>query len=495
MCLRVTPVDGNGGQEHLYDASCKYWDPRNELMSPAELHTLHERRLRQVVQFAYSRSPFYRRKLDAAGVSPDDVRTLEDIERLPLTDKYDLRDSAERASAAGRRPYAELLTVPEELITAIHTTSGTTGQPFSVGLLEAEVTFRGMLASGDHCARGFWSVGMRPGDIMGHVWNLGGAMVGGGNHVIPKGACAPELFVTIIPCHVGRTELILSTLRDVGATALCCTPSYARYMAEVAPRFGIDLRRDLRIRFLICGGEPGPASIPGLREELEELWGAHAYDMYGAPGAGIAMECAERAGFHLQADGVYVEILDPDTREPLPPGEMGSIVATPLGMGSMPLLRFDTEDRGALIPEPCRCGRTHPRLASVPGRWDDMIKVKGYRLFPETIEKVARETPGCTGEFMIVLERDAAQKDQVQVQVEHRADVPDLESLRAQLEVSIRTLITLKADVQVVPPGSLPRWVMKRRRVMDRRAAAGQRQFAEALRLRSAEYYDQEADR
>jgi len=474
----------------MYDPTCKYWDPRNELLSPGELRILQERRLRQVVQYAYAKSPFYRRKFDQSGITPDDVKTLEDISKVPLTDKYEMRDSAQRSVEAGKRPFHEFFTVPEETVVTIHSTSGTTGVPFTIGLMEQELTFRGMLASGDHAARGLWSVGLRPGDIVGHLWNLGGAMVGGGNHVIPKGACAPDLFCTVIPCHVGRTELVIKTLRDARATALICTPSYLQYIPEVAGKMGIDIRRDLRIRILVCGGEPGPASVPGLRTKLEEMWGAKAYDMYGAPAAGLATECEAQEGFHLQADGAYIQIVDPETKEELPEGKMGSIVATMLGTASFPMIRFDTEDRGALITERCSCGRTHPRLSAVPGRWDDMIKIKGFRFYPDTIEKVTRETAGCTGEFLIILDKDENQREQVTIKIEHERDVPDTAAFARDLEHAVRTLITLRANVEVVPKGSLSRWVFKSQRVIDNRSKAKKDLFTEGAKLKSAEYFD-----
>jgi len=474
----------------MYDANEKYWDPRNELMSLAELRILQERRMRQAVRQAYEKSIFYRNRLDEAGITPDDIRTLEDINKIPLLDKYMLRDATQRAVAAGKRPFYEFATVPEEEFVTVHTTSGTTGVPYTEPFSEVEYTARGFIASGDFSARGYWGMGLRPGDIMAHLWNLGGAMVGGGNHIMAKGGCAPALFLTLIPGHVGSSEEILQLMKDVKATAMISTPSYTKYLAELAPKIGIDVRKDMKIRIVVCAGEPGPASVPGLRNQLEELWGAKVYDAYGAPGVMVAHECEKMCGFHITAENVYVQIIDPETKEELGPGEMGSIVATKLGPNSIPFLRFNTEDRGALLTEPCPCGRTHPRISSVPGRWDDVVKVKGFRFYPDSVEKIVKETKGCTGEFAIFLEKDERNKDKVRIQVEHEEGITDLEEFQKKLAHAIVTIITLKADVEVVPKGAINRYVMKAQRIIDLRSEEAKKKYEEATKIRAAKYFD-----
>jgi len=472
------------------DVERKHWDPRIELMSLKEIKILQERRLRQLVNHCYTRSAFYRRKFDTIGLKPTHIKTLQDLNKIPLTDKYEMRESAERAVSEGKRPYSELITVPEDLVVTIHCTSGTTGTPFTAPILEPELTARGIIASGEHSARGWWAAGLRPGDVLAHMWNLGGAMVGGGNHVIAKGACIPETFLTVIPCHVGNTKKVLRLIKDVEATAICCTPSYASYLPEVAHRMGIDPKADFNIRKLITGGEPGGASVPGLREKLENLWGGEVFDNYGAPGTGLNYECEYHNGFHTQADGVIVQVIDPETKEVLPPGEVGSLVGTSLGMAALPWLRFDTEDQGAIIEDPCKCGCTHPRITAVPGRWDDMIKVKGFQLHPNAVEKVVRETKGCTGEFLIILDKDATGKDHVCIKVEYEPEVEQVVQFQKDLQHAIRVLITLKADEVVVEKGSLSRYVMKKQRVQDNRSKDKQEKFLEASKLRSARYVD-----
>ncbi|MBI5444520.1 MAG: phenylacetate--CoA ligase family protein [Deltaproteobacteria bacterium] len=474
----------------MYDANRRYWDPRNECIPPPELRILQERRFRQAVRQAYDHTTFYRRVFDEIGLTPEDVPTLEDLNKIPLLDKYLLRDLTVRALEEGRRPFHELTTAREEDFVTIHTTSGTTGVPYTEPFTEPEFTARGFVASGDFSARGYWSFGLRPGDIMAHLWNLGGAMVGGGNHILGKGACGPELFLTIIPGHVGRTEEILKLLKAVKATAVISTPSYAQYLPEAAEKMGLSVRRDLHIRVVVCAGEPGPASVPGLREKLADLWGAAVFDVYGAPGVMLAPECEERCGFHTTGENVYVQVIDPETKEELPPGEMGTIVATKLGPSAMPFLRFNTEDRGAVIRDPCPCGRTHPRISSVPGRWDDVIKVKGFRLYPDTVEKVAKETPGCTGQFVIFLEKDADGRDAVRIQLEHEPGIGDLEAFQKKVSHAIRMLITLKADIELVPKGAIGAFVMKSQRVVDLRTEEGRRRFEEGKKLRAAKYFD-----
>lgn len=474
----------------MYDIERKCWDPKVELMSLKEIKLMQERRLRQVVEHAYGRSAFYRRKFDAIGLKPQHIKTLKDINKIPITDKYEMRVRVEKSVAEGKKPFTDFITVPEGMVVTIHCTSGTTGTPFTAPLLEPELTARGMIATGDSAARQFWAAGLRPGDILAHMWNLGGAMVGGGNHIIAKGACFPELFLTIIPCHVGNTEKILLTMKNVGATSICCTPSYALYMPEVARKIGIDLKNDLHIKVIVTGGEPGGASVPGLRDKLKDLWGAEIFDMYGAPGAGLDYECEYHNGFHIQSDGTLIQVVDPETKEELPHGQLGSLVGTGLGMAAFPWLRFNTEDQGAISEEPCPCGRTHPRIVSVPGRWDDVIKIKGFQLHPNSVEKVVNDTKGCTGEFLIILEKDEKAKDKVSIKVEYGPDVQDVAQLRDRLENAIRVVITLKAEVELVPKGSLDRFVMKKKRVIDNRSKEKREKFAEVSKIVSAKYFD-----
>lgn len=476
----------------MHGTERKYWDPKIELMTLQEIKLLQERRLRQVVEYAYARSAFYRRRFDEIGLKPRHIRTLKDLNKIPLTDKYVMRESAEKSVNENRKPFSEFITVPEEMVVTIHCTSGTTGTPFTAPLLEAELTARGIIATGDSAARQFWAAGLRPGDILAHMWNLGGAMVGGGNHVIAKGGAIPELFMTVIPCHVGNTEKTLSLMKDVGATAICCTPSYALYMPDVAAKMGIDIKKDLHIKAIVTGGEPGGASVPGLRDRLKDLWGAGIFDMYGAPGVGLNYECEYHNGFHIQSEGTLIQVVDPETKEELPQGELGSLVGTGLSPAAFPWLRFNTEDQGAISEEPCPCGRTHPRIVSVPGRWDDMIKIKGFQLHPNTIEKVVNETKGCSGEFLIILDKDNEGKDSVAVKAECEDDVKDVQGLRDRLEHAIRVIITLKADVELVPKGSLSRYVMKKQRVVDNRSKDKKERFDQASKVVSAKYFDED---
>jgi phenylacetate-CoA ligase len=474
----------------MYDRNSKYWDPKIELMSFPEIRILQERRLRQVVEYVYARSPFYKKKFDSVGLRPEHIRRIEDLNKIPLTDKYELRESAERSVEEGKKPFSELITVPEKLVVTIHCTSGTTGTPFTAPLLEPELTARGIIATGDSAARQFWAAGLRPGDILAHMWNLGGAMVGGGNHIIAKGACIPELFLTMIPCHVGNTEKILRMMVDIQATGICCTPSYAAYMPEIAAKIGIDLKKDLHIKAIVTGGEPGGASVPGLRDRLKNLWGGDIYDMYGAPGVGLNYECEAHSGFHIQSEGTLIQVVDPKTGKELPKGETGSLVGTGLGPSAFPWMRFNTEDQGSLTDEPCECGRTHPRILSVPGRWDDVIKIKGFQLHPNAVEQVVNQTRGCTGEFLIILDKDDQKRDKVFIKIEHQPEVTDIEGLCAELQHNIRVVITLKADVEMVPKGVLGRYVMKNQRVIDNRSKEKKDRFSEAAKLRSAEYFD-----
>ncbi|OPY75801.1 MAG: Phenylacetate-coenzyme A ligase [Syntrophorhabdus sp. PtaU1.Bin058] len=464
-------------------ADRKYWDPRMETLSLEEIRLLQEKQLKKKVEFVYNKSLFYRKKFDAIGLRPEDIQTLEDITKIPTTNKTDLRAMVGRCLEEGKKPYAEILAVPEEQIASIHATSGTTGIPFSVPLTVAELTDRGFVFTGEFLARNYWAAGLRPGDIMAYMWNLGGAMVGGGNHIISQGACSPASFLTLLPCHVGRTDFVLRTMKEVGATAVHCTPSYATYIPEYAEKMGFDLK-GLKIKIIVTAGEPGPASVPGLRAKLEEAWGAKVFDTYGAQAAILPYECEFHTGFHVQSDINILEIIDPETRQPVPPGQYGTIVGTTLSEfgEAFPHLRFDTEDRGALLYDECPCGRTHPRLASVPGRWDDMIKVKGYQLHPNNVEKVVGETPGCTGEFFIIVDRDDLGKDSVLIRVEYEPSVSDVKEFQSRLQHLIRKAITLKADIEMVPKGSLGGEVFKKRRIIDIRTEEAKKKFETAIK-------------
>jgi len=445
-----------------------YWDPKMELLSPAEIRVLQEKRLRRKVEFVYEKSAFYRKKFDAVGLEPGDIKTLEDINKIPTTNKADLREMVGRMVEEGRKPFAEIITIPEEKIASIHATSGTTGIPFSAPYSEQELTDRGFVFTGEFLARAYWAAGLRPGDVMAYMWNLGGAMVGGGNHIIAQGAASPASFPVLIPCHLGRTEFTLKTLRELKATAVTCTPSYASYIPEYAQKIGFDLK-SIGIRTICTAGEPGPASVPGLRDRLQEAWGARVFDTYGAQSAIMPYECEYHTGFHIQSDINILQILDPTTREPLPPGQYGSIVGTTLFEfdEAFPYVRFDTEDRGAILIDECPCGRTHPRLGSVPGRWDDMIKVKGYQVHPNNAEKVVAETPGCTGEFLILVDKDPEGKERVLIKVEYKPQVTDVEEFRSRLQYLLRKAMTLKVEVEAVPSGGLGRFVMKKTRIVD----------------------------
>jgi phenylacetate-CoA ligase len=478
------------GEEMMDYLERRYWDPRIELLSTAELRILQERKMRQAIKQAYHHSPLYRERFDEAGIRPEHIRTLEDLNKIPLLDKYMLRDITREAAAKNKRPFYKIATVPEEDFVTVHTTSGTTGVPYTEPFTEVDLSARGFVASGETSARGYWAVGLRPGDVLAHLWNLGGAMVGGGNHVMSKGAAIPAMFVTIIPGHVGRSEEILLLMKNVKATAMISTPSYSKYLGELALKMGMKMKKDLNLKIVVTAGEPGPASVTGLREELERLWGARVYDMYGAPGVMLAHECEARLGFHIAADYVYVQIVNPETKEELPPGEMGSIVATKIGLNAMPFIRFDTEDRGALITEKCPCGRTHPRISSVPGRLDDMVKIKGFRFYPDTVEKVIKETKGCTGEFTIFLEKDEKNRDKVRIQVECEEGITNPAEFHKKLSHDIITMITLKADVEIVPKGRIGRYVMKAQKVVDLRSEEAKKKYEEASKLRSAKYFD-----
>lgn len=471
----------------------KYWDPRIELMSQEEIRILQERRLRRKVAHAYAHSPFYRRKFDEIGLEPGDIKNLEDISKIPLTNKYEIRDSYAKSIAEGKKPWHEFLTVPEEDVRTIHASSGTTGIPTTIPYCEQEITSRTFFFQGEFILRQYWAAGLRPGDIVAHMWNLGGAMIGGANHIIARGACVPASFHILLPTHVGRTEKILQIFKELGVAAFMATPSYAIYMLDYAKTIGIDVK-ELKLKAVICGGEPGPVSVPGLRERLGEGWGVNdkVFDSYGAFGVWLPYECECHTGFHIQADIGFIQVIDPVTKEELKPGEYGSIVGTNLyeWEEAMPFIRFDTEDRGCILWDPCPCGRTLPRIGSVPGRWDDMVKIKGYQLHPNAVEEIIGKTKGCAGEFLIIVDKDEEGKDRVTIQVEYEPGIQNLKQFQADLQHSIRTVITLKANIEMVSKGTLGRYVMKKHRLVDIRTKEAKEKFEQGKKLRSADSFD-----
>ena len=426
-----------------------YWDEVHETIRPAELEALQLRRLRETLD-RVQHVPFYRELLAREGVRPDEIRTLEDVRKLPFTKKQDLR--------AGY-PFG-FFAVPMNRVVRIHTTSGTTGKPTVVGYTRGDLeNWSGLIA------RNMTMVGLTSDDIFQNAVNMGMFTGGLGFHY-----GAEKVGMTVLPAGTGNTKRQIEMIDDFGVTALHCTPSYAMHLAEVAEEMGSDLPS---LRTGIFGAE---AWSDATRNELQDRLGVTAYDSYGLSelyGPGVAFECPEQDGLHIWHDSYLVEIIDPATGEPLGPGERGELVVTPLVKEAMPLLRYRTGDITMLLEDDCPCGRMQ-RIARFSGRVDDMLIIRGINVFPSQIEHVLMALPEVGDQFMVYVDRNEHHLDEMTIEVEIKrqffsGELADLARLQERIVRALRDALELRTRVRLVEPGSLPRFEGKSRRVVDRR--------------------------
>jgi phenylacetate-CoA ligase len=439
----------------------EHWLPEIECADPAARDELILRKLRAQVRYAWERSPFYRRKWQEAGVSPDTLKHLDDLARFPVVQKADLRAAQEAAP-----PFGDYLCIRPEEVARIHGTSGTTGRPTVFGI-GAEDWRR----IGEAHARILWGAGIRPRDriLICSFFSLylgsWGALAGGerlGAAVFPFGAGVP-----------GQTLAAVHWARDLGPTAFYGTPSYALHFAETARREGID-PRSLGFRILFFSGEPG-AGIPATKALIEETFGGICVDMGSMAEMTPWMtngECRHRTGMHLWQDLVYTEVCDPETLSPVPYGAEGTPVYTHLERTSQPMIRLVSGDRARWVNEPCPCGRTYPRLPQgLYGRFDDMIIVRGENIYPSAIEDTLRAIEGFGGEFRVIVSRHQAM-DELLIRAEYAASHGEpgaLERLRRTMRERLRARLGVHPVIDLVPEGTLPRTEFKARRVIDDR--------------------------
>ena len=437
----------NGDRRH------DYFSPDVETMPRKQLQRLQFDRLRRVLHRAYANVPHYRRRFDAAGVTPFALRGLGDLRRFPFTSKADLRDTY---------PFG-LFAVPRETLLRLHASSGTTGKPTVVGYTAADLANWALLM-----ARSMTCGGVRPGDIVHNAYGYGLFTGGLGAH-----DGAQRLGCTVVPASGGGTERQVTLMSDFGATVLCATPSYALNIAEVAERLGVDLRGG-PLRVGLFGAEPWSDA---LRGELESRLGLTAIDVYGLSeimGPGVAIECREaQAGLHGWEDHFLFEIVDPGSGEPLEMGEAGELVITTLTKEALPMIRYRTRDITRLTDEPCRCGRTHVRLRRITGRSDDMLIVRGVNLYPSQLEAVLVGLPLLSPHYQLVIERQGA-LDRVTVEVEAAAgaaveDEAARHALAGSVAHHLKSLLGISCAVAVRRPGEVPRSEGKAVRVRDLR--------------------------
>ena len=408
-------------------------------------------RLAQTVRHAYENVPFYRAALDDEGVEPDDIERIEDVERLPFTTKEDFRDEYPTG----------LFAVDMSDVRRIHASSGTTGKPKIVGYTEDDLgVWR------DVMARSLYAAGIEPGDTVQNAYGYGLFTGGLGFH---DGTEA--LPATVIPTGGGNTARQIDFLQDLEADALACTPSYCLYLAERAEERGVDIRT-LPVSTVTIGAEP---FTDPMRYEIESALGVDAIDVYGLSeiiGPGVSIECAHsQDGLHVWEDHFYPEIVDPDTREVLPPGEEGELVLTTLTKEALPVLRYRTGDITSLDPEPCDCGRTMVRMDNVTGRTDDMLIVRGVNLYPSQIEAAILDLDDVAPHYRIDLRRENS-LDRLELTVEHKESYTGSSTaLEEDIRARLGDALEIRPDeVDVVGPGVVERQeVGKVKRVWDHR--------------------------
>jgi phenylacetate-CoA ligase len=439
----------------------EHWLPELECADPAVRDGVILAKLQRQVEWAWTRSPFYRRRWEAAGVSPATLRTLADLVRFPVVHKADLRDAQ-----ASHPPFGDHLCVDPGEVARIHGTSGTTGRPtvFAIGRDDWE-------RIGEAHARVMWAAGLRPAD---RVLICSFFSLYLGSWGVLKGG--ERLGATMFPFGAGvagQTTMAVHWACDIRPTAFYGTPSYALHFGETARREGIDPRA-LGLRTLFFSGEPG-AGIPATKRLIEETFGGICVDMGSmaemTPWMSNA-ECRHRTGMHLWQDVVYTQVCHPDTYEPVPFGEEGTPVYTHLERTSQPMIRFVSGDRTRWVDGPCPCGRTYPRLPrGIYGRFDDMIIVRGENIYPSAIEDTLRALEGFGGEFRVIVSRREAM-DELLVRAEFaptHADPAARDALGARMRERLRVRLGVHPVVELVPPGTLDRSEFKARRVIDDR--------------------------
>ncbi|MHB1043299.1 MAG: phenylacetate--CoA ligase family protein [Eubacteriales bacterium] len=429
-----------------------YWDKDNETMPREKLQEVQLKRLQATVDRVYHGVPFYRKSLQKKGYQAGDIKSLEDLKRLPFTMKQDLRDNY---------PFG-LFTVPLQEIVRLHASSGTTGKPIVAGYTSKDIENWAELI-----ARCLVMAGGTRGDVVQVAYGYGLFTGGLGLHY-----GAERMGATVVPISGGNTARQLMLMQDFGATMLCCTPSYALFMAEEGEAAGIDFKK-LRLRVGVFGAEPWSEN---MRLQLEQKLDITALDIYGLSevmGPGVAMECPAKAGAHVFEDNFIPEIIDPDTGEPLPYGQEGELVFTTITKEAFPVIRYRTRDITVLHAEECACGRTHVRMGRITGRTDDMLIIRGVNVFPSQVESVLLEFGETEPHYLLVVDRKA-ELDELEVWVElsekmFSDQVRRLEILEAKLREKMLSVLNVSARIKFVEPRTIPRSEGKAKRVVDKR--------------------------
>jgi phenylacetate-CoA ligase len=423
-----------------------------ETLPRREMEKLQVERLRAGIDRMSRTVPFYKSKLNEAGVTADSIRSLDDLDRLPFTTKADLRDNY---------PFG-LVAVPMKEVVRLHASSGTTGKPTVVAYTRNDLALWSDLMARTHAA-----AGVTTDDVVHNAYGYGLFTGGLGFHY-----GAEKLGAAVIPISGGNTKRQLMLMRDFGSTVLCCTPSYALLIAEVAEKDGIDLK-SFPLKVGMFGAEPWSER---MREEIESRLGIVALNVYGLSeviGPGVSIECTEKKGMHIFEDHFIPEIIDPNTNQPLPYGEMGELVFTCVTKEALPLIRYRTRDRTRLMREKCACGRTTVRMERVIGRTDDMIIVRGVNVFPSQIESVLLQAGEIEPQYEIIVDRSVDHMDELDVLVEAPAQIYRDKELLVQLEkrlsYDVQSALGITCKVKLVGPREIARSEGKAVRVVDKR--------------------------
>ncbi|RLC92162.1 MAG: phenylacetate--CoA ligase [Chloroflexi bacterium] len=428
------------------------WNPQYETMPRPQLEKLQLERLQALVARVYEKVPFYRQALQERDLTPESIKSLADLSRLPFTVKQDFRDNYPLG----------LVAVPMDQVCRVHASSGTTGKP-----VVAPYTANDLRMWTEVMARSLTCAGMGKDDVMQNAYGYGLFTGGLGFHYGGE-----RVGATVIPTSTGNTKRQLMLLQDLGTTVITCTPSYSLILAEAALEMGVDLRLS-KLRLGIMGAEPWSEQ---MRAEIEAKLPIQAIDIYGLTevvGPGVSVECPHKCGMHIFEDHFLPEIVDPATGEPLPYGQVGELVITTLTKEALPVIRFRTRDIASLNPEPCECGRTLVRMSRIAGRTDDMLIIRGVNVFPSQIESVLLEVEGVEPHYLIIVDRERHLDDlEIWVEVSEAVfsdEMRKMEALQQKVKQEMEGTLGIGARIKLVEPRSLARTEGKAKRVVDRR--------------------------
>ena len=428
------------------------WNPQRECADRQQMQELQASALQAMIRRIYNHVPFYRNRLMALGIEPGDIRSVEQLKLLPSTTKTDLRDNY---------PFG-LFTLPQSEVVRIHASSGTTGKPTVVGYSRADIELWAEVV-----ARSLTMAGIHNGDTIQIAYGYGPFTGGLGLHY-----GAEKIGATVIPISTGNTKKQLQFMTDFRASVLACTPSYAAHLGESILKEGIS-PGDLHLRIGVFGAEPWTGE---MRREIEKLLHIKAYDIYGLSeviGPGVSMECECQCGNHVFEDHFIPEIIDPETLEVLPDGELGELVFTTVSKEAMPLLRYRTRDLTRLHRTKCDCGRTLVRMEKCLGRTDDMLIIRGVNVFPSQVESVLMEMAETTPHYQLIVRREHnldTLEIRVEVDQQNWSDsIRELEGIRRRIDHNIRSLLGISATIRLVEPYSIARSEGKAQRIIDER--------------------------